>query len=78
MSFTEAIFHLAFQFWQFTILILLIIIGWVINMFDKKIDNRVDFKYNEYPHMRPIKIATKDNFLTLLAKLPSSAPYFPL
>ncbi len=60
MSFTEAIFHLAFQFWQFTILILLIIIGWVINMFDKKIDNRVDFKYNEYPHMRPIKIATKD------------------
>jgi len=37
----------------------LIIIGFIINMFDKKIDNRVNFKYTDYPHMKPIKIATK-------------------
>ena len=28
-------------------------------MFDKKIDNRVNFKYKDYPVMRPIRIATK-------------------
>jgi hypothetical protein len=55
----EVIITLAMKFWQWTVLISLIIIGFIINMFDKKIDNRVNFKYTDYPHMKPIKIATK-------------------
>ena len=55
----EVIIALAMKFWQWTVLISLIIIGFIINMFDKKIDNRVNFKYTDYPHMKPIKIATK-------------------
>ena len=47
------------KFWQWSILIALIIIGFIVNLFDKKIDNRVNFKYSDYPMMKPIKIATK-------------------
>ena len=47
------------KFWQWTILIAIIIIGFIINLFDKNIDNRVNFKYKDYPVMKPIKIATK-------------------
>jgi len=46
--------------WQFTVVGILIIIGWVINLFG--VDNktkRIGFEYNEMPHMRPIPIATK-------------------
>lgn len=46
--------------WQFTVVGILIIIGWVINLFG--VDNktkRLGFEYNEMPHMRPIPIATK-------------------
>ena len=42
-----------------TVFIILVIIGLIINLFDKKIDNRVNFTYKDYPHMKPIKIATK-------------------
>jgi len=55
----ELIVTLAMKFWQWTVLIALIILGLVINLFDKKIDNRVNFKYSDYPHMKPIKISTK-------------------
>jgi len=55
----ELIVTLAMKFWQWTVLIALIILGLVINLFDKKIDNRVNFKYTDYPHMKPIKISTK-------------------
>jgi len=55
----ELILGLAIKFWQFTVLAILIIIGFIINLFDKKIDNRVNFKYEEYPHMKPLRIATK-------------------
>ena len=47
------------KFWQWSILIALIIIGFIVNLFDKKIDNRVNFKYSSYPLMKPVKIATK-------------------
>ena len=47
------------KFWQWSILIALIIIGFIINLFDKKVDSRVNFKYKDYPVMRPIRIATK-------------------
>ena len=55
----DFILSLAMQFWPMTIFIILVIIGFIINLFDKKIDNRIDFKYKDYPHMKPIKIPTK-------------------
>ena len=56
---TALILSLATQFWPMTAFIILVIIGYIINLFDKKIDNRVNFKYKDYPHMKPIKIPTK-------------------
>jgi len=55
----ELILSLLIKFWQFTVLGILIIIGFIINLFDKKINNRVNFKYEEYPLMKPLRIATK-------------------
>ena len=55
----DLILSLAKQFWPMTAFIILVIIGYIINLFDKKIDNRVNFKYKDYPHMKPIKIPTK-------------------
>ena len=55
----EILISLAMKFWQWSILIALIIIGFIINLFDKKVDSRVNFKYKDYPVMRPIRIATK-------------------
>ena len=55
----EILISLAMKFWQWTILIAIIIIGFIINLFDKNIDNRVNFKYKDFPVMKPIKIATK-------------------
>tara|TARA_B100001094_G_C17978847_1_gene694178 strand:- start:175 stop:768 length:594 start_codon:yes stop_codon:yes gene_type:complete len=55
----ELILSLAIKFWMWTAVITFIIIGFIINMFDKKIDGRVGFKYKEYPSMKPIRIATK-------------------
>ena len=56
----ELLIALAMKFWQWTILIALIIIGFIVNLFDKKDNsNRVGFKYTEFPHMKPIPIRTK-------------------
>lgn len=55
----ELIITLVMKFWQWSVLIALIILGFVINLFDKKIDNRVNFKYSEFPLMKPIPIRTK-------------------
>ena len=55
----ELLISLAVKFWQWSILIALIIIGFIINLFDKKIDNRINFKYKHFPVMRPIPIKTK-------------------
>ena len=55
----ELIISLLLKFWQFTVLGILIIVGFIINLFDKKVDKRVNFKYEEYPHMRPLRIPTK-------------------
>ena len=43
---TDLILSLATQFWPMTVFIILVIIGLIINLFDKKIDNRVNFKTN--------------------------------
>lgn len=46
--------------WQFTVVGLLIIVGWIVNLFgvDCK-DKRVDFKAEKMPVMIPIRIPTK-------------------
>ena len=70
------ILSLAEQFWQWAVVIALIIIGMIINFLDRKQVNkvRVNFKYDEYPHMRPIRIPTKSKgfwgaiFMWLLGK----------
>jgi hypothetical protein len=72
----EMILSLAEQFWQWAVVIALIVIGWIINIVDRKQVNkwRVNFKYDEYPHMRPIRIPTKSKgfwgaiFMWLLGK----------
>ena len=53
------IIALAMKFWQWTIVIALVILGCVVNLFDKNNDNRVNFKYTEMPHMKPLPIKTK-------------------
>ena len=47
--------------WQFTVVAVLIIIGWIINRYDKKhVEPKINFKYNYMPCMRPLPIKTKD------------------
>ena len=56
----DIIVDLMTRFWQFTVLGVLIILGFVINLSDKLLKgNKVDFSYEEYPLMQPIRIPTK-------------------
>jgi uncharacterized membrane protein len=55
----EILVTLAVKFWQWSILIALIIIGFIINLFDKKKSKCYTFSYSEFPLMRPIPIRTK-------------------
>ena len=58
---TELIIDLITRFWQFTVLGILIIVGLVINLTDKFMKGKkVEFSYEELPHMQPIRIPTKD------------------
>ena len=53
------IIDLAMTWWQFTVVAILIIIGFVINLFG--VDNkkkRIGFEYKDMPHMQPIPIPT--------------------
>jgi hypothetical protein len=58
----ELFIQLATKFWQFTVLGVLILVGFLINISDrvnlKGRDRR--FSYEEMPHMQPITIPTKD------------------
>ena len=62
----ELLISLAIKFWQFTVLAILIIIGFAINQIDKKLNKNVlnkkdfSFSYDELPHMQPIRIGTAD------------------
>ena len=56
----EFILTLAIKFWQWTLVIVFILIGWLINVLDKRKPPKVKFSYAEFPHMQPIKISTKD------------------
>lgn len=55
----EIIVELAMTFWQWTILGVLVIAGFVVNKFDKEEEVRVEFKYPLMPKMEPVPIATK-------------------
>ena len=55
----ELLISLAIKFWMWSVVILVIIAGLIINLFDKKKINNVNFKYSNYPLMRPLKIETK-------------------
>ena len=55
----EILVSLAMKFWMWTVLILVVITGLLINLFDKKKINEINFKFTEYPLMKPLRIATK-------------------
>ena len=55
----EIIVELAMTFWQWTVLGVLVIAGFVVNKFDKEEEVRVEFKYPLMPKMEPVPIATK-------------------
>ena len=54
----ELLIALAMKFWQWSLLILFVIIGFIINLMDKRKSN-LTFHYDELPHLQPIKISTK-------------------
>jgi ABC-type metal ion transport system substrate-binding protein len=56
----ELIVTLAMKFWQWTVLIAVVIIAAIINKFDKKAKTKLKFSYTELPHLQPLRIATKD------------------
>ena len=54
----ELLIAMAIKFWQWSLLILFVIIGFIINLLDKKKSN-LKFSYDELPHLQPVKISTK-------------------
>ena len=54
----ELLLTLAIKFWQWSLLILLVIIGFVINLLDKRKSN-LKFLYEEMPELKPVPIKTK-------------------
>lgn len=54
----DLLLTLAIKFWQWSLLILFVIIGFVINLLDKK-KPKLKFSYEELPHLQPVKISTK-------------------
>ena len=55
----ELLIALAMKFWQWSLLILFVIIGFAINLLDKRKTNNLNFSYTELPHLQPIPIKTK-------------------
>ena len=56
----EFIIGLATQFWQWSILIAVVIIGAIINFADKKAKTKLKFYYKDMPKLQPVPIKTKD------------------
>ena len=54
----EIIVALAMKFWQWSLLIALVIVGLIINLLDRRKSN-CTFHYEELPHLQPIPIKTK-------------------
>ena len=66
----ELLISLAMKFWQWSLLIALVIVGLIINLLDRRKSN-CTFHYEELPHLQPIKISTKGKgfFKGILNKL---------
>ncbi len=56
----EFLIALAMKFWQWTLLIAIVIMAWVINKVDKRAKTKLKFSYTELPHLQPLRIPTKD------------------
>jgi len=54
----ELLITLALKFWQWSLLILFVIIGFAINLLDKRKTN-LSFEYEKMPTLVPLKIPTK-------------------
>jgi len=55
----EIIVALAMKFWQWSILIAVVIIGAIINFTDKRAKPKLKFNYKGMPHIKPLPIKTK-------------------
>tara|TARA_E500000178_G_scaffold216860_1_gene214061 strand:- start:1318 stop:1905 length:588 start_codon:yes stop_codon:yes gene_type:complete len=55
----ELLIGLAMKFWQWSLLIIFVIIGFIINLFDKKQAKCYTFAYKEMPELKPVPIKTK-------------------
>ena len=55
----ELLIALAMKFWQWSLLILIVIIGFFINLLDKKKKPKQKFNYKGMPHIKPLPIKTK-------------------
>ena len=58
----ELILTLAMKFWMWTILIALIIIGFIVNLFDKK-QQIIHIRIYRLSLMKPIRIVQRQRFL---------------
>jgi len=59
MEFIDLIITLATKFWQWSVLIAVVIIASIIHLFDKKKKNNLEFSYSELPTLQPVRIPTK-------------------
>ena len=55
----ELLIALAMKFWQWSLLILIVIIGFCVNLLDKKKKPKQKFNYTGMPHIKPLPIKTK-------------------
>ena len=55
----ELILTLAMKFWQWTILIAVVIIGAIINFTDKRKKPNIKFNFKGFPELQPVAIKTK-------------------
>jgi hypothetical protein len=56
----EFIIALAVKFWQWSILIAVVIVAAIINKIDKKAKTKLTFSYDQLPDLKPLRIPTKD------------------
>ena len=55
----EIIVALAMKFWQWSLLILIVIIGFLVNLLDNNKKPKQKFSYKGMPHIKPLPIKTK-------------------
>ena len=55
----ELLISLAMKFWQWSLLIAFVILGFAINLFDRKKPKCYTFAYTSMPDLRPLPIKTK-------------------